>query len=408
MRVPDTSTPVLVLTTTAERLLQTPLAVARSLGRLGVAVHIAHPGPPLPYDRSRYVAGRFPVCADATDPHKLLSDLLGMADRMDGKAILVPVDDTAALYVDEHADALGERYLFQRRPPELAASLADKAALHRLCTQRHMPTARTAVPASVAEVVDHAAATGFPIVVKLMDPRRRCAKTPSVTIARDLRELLAVYHHASGEDGTPNLVLQEYLPGGAESVWMLNAYFDAGSRCLAAFTGVKLRQCPPETGPTSLGVCRANETVVRQATAFLSDLGYTGIVDLGCRYDPRDRRYKLLDVNPRIGATFRLFVDSEVDVVRAQYLDLTGQVVPPSRTPDGRRWLDEPHDLYASLRLLRPGLGPVAWVRSLHGVAETAWFAADDPAPFVQMMVEAATRTPSVSMRPRTRITPRT
>jgi predicted ATP-grasp superfamily ATP-dependent carboligase len=34
-------------------------------------------------------------------------------------------------------------------------------------------------------------------------------------------------------------------------------------------------------------------------------------VDLGFRYDARDSRYKPLDVNPRIGATFRLFVDAE-------------------------------------------------------------------------------------------------
>ena len=40
----------------------------------------------------------------------------------------------------------------------------------------------------------------------------------------------------------------------------------------------------------------------------MKEVGYRGILDIGWRYDARDDRYKLLDVNPRLGASFRLFV----------------------------------------------------------------------------------------------------
>ena len=59
----------------------------------------------------------------------------------------------------------------------------------------------------------------------------------------------------------PNLMLQEYIPGGDDSIWMFNGYFDANSDCLAGFTGRKLRQTPPYTGVTSLGVCLPNDVV---------------------------------------------------------------------------------------------------------------------------------------------------
>ena len=39
----------------------------------------------------------------------------------------------------------------------------------------------------------------------------------------------------------PNILFQEYIPGRDEDVWMFNGYFDRDSRCLAGFTGVKLR-----------------------------------------------------------------------------------------------------------------------------------------------------------------------
>jgi D-aspartate ligase len=118
-------------------------------------------------------------------------------------------------------------------------------------------------------------------------------------------------------------------------------------------------------------------------------LGYRGVLDLGYRYDARDGLYKLLDVNPRVGSTFRLFVSSTGhDVVRALYLDLTeqepgavGAAVP------GRKWLIENLDLASSATYFRNGeLRPRAWLRSFAGVRETAWFARDDRAPFAAMV----------------------
>src|SRR5204863_2564602 len=98
-------------------------------------------------------------------------------------------------------------------------------------------------------------------------------------------------------------------------------------------------------------------------------------------------QYKLLDVNPRIGATFRLFVDANgLDVVRALYLDLTGHHVGRSAATNGRTWLVENHDLVSSVRYIRDHrLTPREWWASLRGVDECAWFASDDLKPFAVM-----------------------
>src|SRR6266576_3219412 len=90
------------------------------------------------------------------------------------------------------------------------------------------------------------------------------------------------------------------------------------SECLVSFTGKKIRQYPVFHGSTSLGICVENETVRKTTTEFMKKLGYKGILDVGYRYDARDGQYKLLDVNPRIGSTFRLFVaENGMDVARA-------------------------------------------------------------------------------------------
>jgi predicted ATP-grasp superfamily ATP-dependent carboligase len=118
-------------------------------------------------------------------------------------------------------------------------------------------------------------------------------------------------------------------------------------------------------------------------------IGYTGILDIGYRYDARDGKYKLLDVNPRLGAAFRLFVaDNGLDVARALYLDMTGHPVPEGRAVPDRKWFVENYDLVASLKYWRDGLLTIRdWTTSFRGVRESAWFAADDPHPFGAMSV---------------------
>jgi D-aspartate ligase len=92
-----------------------------------------------------------------------------------------------------------------------------------------------------------------------------------------------------------------------------------------------------------------------------------------------------LDVNARIGASFRLFVCRDgLDIVRAMYLDRTGQKIPEDIESDGRKWIVEDRDLRSSYTYYRENTLTIGeWLRSLRGVKEAAWFAFDDPIPFL-------------------------
>jgi predicted ATP-grasp superfamily ATP-dependent carboligase len=162
-------------------------------------------------------------------------------------------------------------------------------------------------------------------------------------------ELVEKYHEMEDLE-EPNLMLQEYIPGSDENVWMFNGYFNEHSDCLFGLTGRKVRMWPVHQGVTSLGVCQRNEIVEKSTRDFMTAIGYKGIVDIGYKYDARDGRYKVLDINPRIGATFRLFVgDDGMDVARALYLDMAGRTITTGAVRDGRKWFVEDLDLGFSL-----------------------------------------------------------
>ena len=383
----------------------------RSLGRLGIPVWGVDAERFVPPFFSRYIKGHFTWDIARNSDSNSLDFLHRIAKTIGRSAILIPTTDVGALFVSEHASALRKHYLFHAMPQELVAGLCSKKEMYFLARQHSIPTPECTFPHCRRDVVEFASRCTFPVMLKGIDGKRlEKAAGKRMYIVRSEREMLAFYDRME-DPVDPNIMLQEYIPGGDDTVWMFNGYFDRHSECLIGMTGKKIHQYPIHTGLTSLGVCIHNETVVRLTQTFMRALGYQGILDIGFRYDARDGTYKVLDVNPRIGATFRLFVaQNGMDVARALYFDLTGQPVRPGVARDGRKWVVEDIDLISSIRYLTERkLGMRTLMRSYSGVQEGAFFAWDDPLPFLFMGVSALMRlipgvtpsSPSEKMAPR-------
>jgi len=148
-----------------------------------------------------------------------------------------------------------------------------------------------------------------------------------------------------------------------------------------------LRQHRPYAGITSLGVCERNTMVAETTQRFMAAIGYRGVLDIGYRFDAFDGLYKVFDVNPRLGCTFRLFVSPDgMDVARAMYLHLTGQPVAAGEPPAGRKWMVEDLDFASSLYYWREGtLSLGDWLASFKGLQESAFFANDDLRPALRV-----------------------
>jgi D-aspartate ligase len=387
----DTKTPVLIFGLSRGMFHHGALGVARSAGRLGIPVHRLGLERWSPAACSRYNRGWHSIPKNATADEIL--HILQQQTRRIGQAILVPIDDVSSVFVDQHAHQLQDAFLFPRQPTGLPQALSSKRQMYELCLEHGVPTPTSAFPESEDELLEHVEQTTFPVVLKCINISDAPPAAPRVVIAENRDELLPAYRSMQSPQAH-NVMLQEYVPGTPESVWMFNGYFDDNSDCKIGITGKKIRQSPPYTGVTTLGACEPNPAVEETTVRLMKTIGYRGILDIGYRFDARDGQYKLLDVNPRIGGTFRLFVSADgMDVLRALYLDLTGQPVPQTSPSDGRRWLAEPTDLASSVTYRRRGdITLSSWMRSFRGVREEAWFAKDDPLPFMalwfQLLVE--------------------
>jgi predicted ATP-grasp superfamily ATP-dependent carboligase len=384
MKLADTSTPVVVLNCGLGA-----LSIMRTLGYLGVSVYGVTSDPRAHALRSRYCRQRFVLPDERASGAALARSLLDLRRNFEKKPILIATSDETAIVVADAYDELAEAYLIAQNGGSIVAALADKMTMFGLARKHGLPAPQTLLPRTLEEAKAYAATASYPVMLKGAMGNRLYARTgKKMVFVHSAAELLEQYQLLQDPD-QPNLMIQEVIPGGDDEVYIFNGYFDRNSDCLVGYTGRKIRQFPVHVGCASLGECCWVQEVADLTTTFMKKVGYRGILDIGYRKDPRDGRYKVLDINPRVGQAFRLFVsDNDLDVVRALYLDQTGQPVPvDSARREGRRWIIEDYDLISSLDYFREGsLSFSNWARSFKRLEEGAWFSLKDPLPLIDML----------------------
>lgn len=377
------------------------LGIARSLGRLGVPVYSVDGARLESAFTSRYCRGRFLLDLAS---RSAAADLCSIARKVGNRPILMPTTDEACIWLAENEGALRDSFRFPVRDATLVNTLCDKGRMQELASRHGIATAQSVTPRSKDDVAKYVESAVFPVMVKEKGGGRlRDRVGASKFILETPRQLFDLCARIDDLEDA-NMMIQEFIPG---EDWMFDGYFDARSQCLFGMTGKKIRRFPVRTGVTSLGICLPNREVFETTARFMRAIGYRGILDIGYRRDNRDGSYRVLDINPRIGCTFRLFAAGEMDVARALYLDLTGQPVPRVEGAAGRKWLVEDFDFFSALRSWREGsLSFGEWMRSFAGVQEAACFALDDPLPFLTMgFIDCCqlldSRRGRVSVRPR-------
>ncbi len=385
----DTAVPALLLRLDRNPFHHGTLGAVRSLGRAGVEVHAVLESPHGPVARSRYLCGVHEQPVGSSSHAQVAALLHRAAERIGRPAVLIPMDDLSAIAVAALPEALAQRFLSPGQSALAPQELADKECLAEVCRRAGVPHPRTLVPGNATEAVTAAGDLGLPLIAKWSRPwlLPRGGGLRSTTLLHDRDHVRRLF--AATERAGSRLLLQALVPGGRGTDWFFHGCFADDGRCLLGGTGRKELAWPVGAGLTAVGSWLPHPAVEQAALRLAAAVGYRGILDLDFRRDPVTGACHLLDFNPRPGAQFRLFTDrAGLDVVRALHLNLTGRAVPPPRPAPGRLFLAENYALLSSLSsagsvagaLRRRGMGTLVASR-----AEAAWFAADDPAPFLAM-----------------------
>lgn len=356
------------------------LSIARSLGRQGVPVWIlSQPNIKLACF-SRYTQRTFswPEC----DHESQVAYLLALAERHHlDQWVLLPTSDESAALLAKFRDPLSRRFRVSTPAWDVLRWAYDKRLTYQLATEQEVQCPSTFYPANEDDL--RMAALEFPIILKPATHTVMNRFTSDKAWPAANREmLLSRYREACELIPPEEIIVQERIPGGGESQFSFAALCQEGEP-IASLTARRTRQFPIDFGYSSSFVETLEVPEIEAPSRrLLAAMRYTGLVEVEYKRDPRNGRYKLLDINPRLWTWATLGACAGVDFPYLLWRMLVGKRVRNRIGRAGARWVRMSTDIPAAIHLmLRGSLTPGAYVRSLSGPIAFALIAEDDPLP---------------------------
>lgn len=359
------------------------LGAIRCLGRAGVSVVGFDPNPHHAGFGSRYC--RAFVCPHPVqEPDVLLEFLLEEGRRLERPGVLSPASDGFYLFVSRYRNALSGYFRFVLPAPDVCEAFVDKRQLYELADRLGFNHATITYPESINDVRDIKNQIEYPVYLKPYRSHEWELKLPGYGKGIKVfsaEELMRAYQWV--EEACVDVMIQRVIAGPASNVRTVYMYMDSAHEPLAALTTRKFRQYPGEFGTGSIAETYIDEPLKQQGIEFFCKSKFRGFGTIEFKYDDRDGKLYVTDVNPRWVKPINLPIDAGIDFPLMEYLDATGQQVPMQfeyRT--GVRWLQLMNDLRAGWQARKAGeLSLGEWGRQMASARSFATFAKDDLGP---------------------------
>jgi len=329
------------------------LGVLRGLSRKGIPVIVLDVDQHSMVRYSRHVP-RLVSCPNPADNETgFIKTLIEMGHTMDHRPVYIPTGDAEVMALSKHKDALSSYYHLPVAPFDTISLLVNKKLFFQDVIRRDIPCPRTAFPESVSDMRQMAKNMGYPLIVKSAYSHRFIQQFhKKVFVVHSPTELEIVIDLIDG--AYPDYYLQEIIPG--NTLYLFYGYFNRQSLPIGLCGYDKVRQFPKDFGIGT--ICRSmnRPKPVQDAVAYLQSISYYGLAEPEFKLDPRDGRYKLIEINTRSVTQTQLVSACGVHVEYLAYLDMIeGNVEPVAPATNGVLWIDEINELHYQLSRIRRG-----------------------------------------------------
>lgn len=357
----------------------TMMAVVRSLGRHNVRVSVfsSHPRSPARY--SRYC--RYFQAPDAVrEPDALQKLLIEHAQVLPCQPLLFPVGDAEVMFLSDRAEELSPYFRFNIASPQLLQGLANKQTQYRIAAKSALSIPDTYFGLNSTNL--HEYSLEFPVVIKPVYSHLWPWRGKTKALAADNIAQLEI-RLKEIESRNIQVIVQSIIPGPPSELYTVVAYISKTPTRPVVASFRKLRQFPLDFGFGSLNETVCIDILEEQVLRFLNAIAFSGVCGLEFKRDPRDGRFKFIEINSRFELAHHLAATAGLDVAKAMYADLTGcRLGPDAQYQVGMRWICLTLDFKSSRALFAKGeLSLFDWMQSMRNVRTEALLTWDDPLP---------------------------
>lgn len=356
------------------------LGIARSLGRHGVPVCVIDDEKSIAR-YSRYVEASLfvPSLLDAKEAVRALLEI-GRARQLRGW-VLYPTRDEQVAALSQHREELSEIFRVPTPGWDTAKWLWDKRNTYGMAERLDIPAPRTWYPQSVDDLEQISG--HFPVAIKpAIKEHFIYATKEKAWRADNSAQLRQLFKRALQYIPIEEIMIQDLIPGDGSCQYSYCSFFKQ-RKSIAHLTACRRRQHPLEFGRSSTYVETVELPLLKEhSERFLSAIDYYGLVEVEFKHDPRDGKYRLLDVNGRTWGYHSIGRRAGTDFPYLLFADQISKLVEPCVGKVGVRWIRLLTDLPTGLLgILNGQIDGRSYLRSLYGCDEEAVFSLDDPLP---------------------------
>lgn len=260
-------------------------------------------------------------------PESLLKEIRNLHEEYE-RVIVFPSDD---LYL-ENLHAIYDKispFCFLPFNQENLKECLDKYVQYSYCEALGVPYPKT-MEIQKKEDIENIKKIQFPIIIK---PKKREDMKTNVfrnLILTGLKEVEKNRKDLERHlDTGISFLASEIIPGDGSCIYAYVAYRNQDGKILNEWTGKKLSQYPNDFGVFSSASNEAPEEILEQGRILLNGMNIKGIAEPEFKYDQRDKKYKLIEINLRSMMWHRMGNLSGVNLQYSQYLDAIGKKVKP-------------------------------------------------------------------------------
>jgi predicted ATP-grasp superfamily ATP-dependent carboligase len=357
------------------------LGIVRSLGRQGVPVCVVDDEHSI--SRFSRYSTSFVRSADLRNQRNAVDSLLEIGRRLglDGW-VLYPTREELVAAFSHHRSELSEVFRVPTPDWEIVKWAWDKRNTYRLAQELDIPMPVTHYPENINQLAELNSLTPPFAIKPAIKEHFVYATKAKAWRANNHSELRTLFQKASGIAGDGEIMVQELIPGGGSQQFSYCAFF-RNREAVGKMVVRRRRQHPLLFGRASTYVETVDVPILEDLSErFLRAIDYYGLVEVEYKLDPRDSKYKLLDVNARTWGYNSLGAQAGVDFNYMLYSDQVGLPVSVSKGRPGSAWVRTTTDLPAAMMAILSGDTDLkSYLRSLRDCNTEAVFSTGDPLP---------------------------
>ena len=363
------------------------LGVIRSLARHHIPVYAIDSSKHYIFMSSRYAKAL--ICPDIkNDPKAFIEFLLSLSKKRGGKAVIFPTSDIYNEFINNNRGFLYPSLMFAMPKKTIMEQMLNKKGQYLLANQLKVSMPGTYFPKNMEEIHNLTDKLNYPVCVKgnTTNIWREKFADKKAFIANNPDELIDFYADMNSIFNF-NLIIQEIIPGEDKRYYELCTYFDRKVRELLTFTFQKIRQYPMNFGIGACIISKRVPEIIEIGLGFMKELGYWGVVNIEFKKDPRDEKFKMIEINPRMWAQNSLAAACGQNFPLIAYLDILGYKPNPRlKFTENMKWIAFQEDRATFKEYYKHGLiSKKDWLQSIF-MGRRVWsvWSWDDPLPFLK------------------------